>query len=201
LRVIRFLDRRQAMSEIASAGADRATGTAQLDRAERWAARMLEVWNSHDTTDPPDLATADVVSIDPALAEPANGVATVRRFMEDSWRAVPDLRFEVTGSRCFADDAPVLMVPWRMTGTQLGPVDPPGYAPTGRRIEVEGVDVYAFRGERGRRLPSVLRQPRGRAAARAPPHAGQSRRASARRCPARAGQAPAPEGVSDDGRG
>jgi predicted ester cyclase len=148
LRVIRFLDRRQAMSEIASAGADRATGTAQLDRAERWAARMLEVWNSHDTTDPPDLATADVVSIDPALAEPANGVATVRRFMEDSWRAVPDLRFEVTGSRCFADDAPVLMVPWRMTGTQLGPVDPPGYAPTGRRIEVEGVDVYAFRGER-----------------------------------------------------
>ena len=138
------------MSEMASAGAHRATRTAQLDRAfvERWAARMLAVWNSHDTTDLPDLVTPDVVWIDPALAEPAHGVAGVRRFMEDSWRAVPDLRFEVTGSRCFADDAPVLMVPWRMTGTHLGPVDPPGYASTGRRIDVEGIDMYTFRGER-----------------------------------------------------
>ena len=126
------------------------TRSAQLDRVliEGCAARMLAVWNSHDATDLPDLVTADVVWIDPALAGPAHGVAGVGRFMEDSWRAVPDLRFEVTGSRCFADDAPVLMVPWRMTGTHLGPVDPPGCAPTGRRIDVEGVDVDTFRGER-----------------------------------------------------
>jgi predicted ester cyclase len=35
-----------------------------------------------------------------------------------------------------------------MTGTNLGPIDPPGWAPTGRRIDVQGVDVYVFRGER-----------------------------------------------------
>ena len=138
------------MSEIASAGAHRATVAAQLDRAfvECWAARMLAVWNNHDTTDLPDLVTGDVVWIDPALAEPAHGLAGVRRFMEASWRAVPDLHFDPTGSPCYDDDAPVLMVPWRITGTHVGPVDPPGYAPTGRRIDVEGVDVYTFRGER-----------------------------------------------------
>ena len=124
--------------------------TAQLDRAfiERYAKRLLAVWNKHDTTDLPELLTEDVIWIDPALVEPAHGVEGVRRFMEDCFRSVPDLRFDVTGSSCFADDAPVVMVPWRMTGTHLGRTGPPGYAPTGRRMDIEGVDVYTFRGQR-----------------------------------------------------
>lgn len=121
-----------------------------LDRAfiDTFADRLLAVWNDHDTADLPNLVTDDIAWSDPALPAPTRGVQGVRGFMEDSWRAFPDLRFEVTGPRCFADDAPVLVVPWRMTGTNLGPIDPPGYAPTGARIDVRGVDVYVFRGER-----------------------------------------------------
>jgi hypothetical protein len=32
-----------------------------------------------------------------------------------------------------------------ITATNLGPLDPPGFAPTGRRLEVQGVDMLDFR--------------------------------------------------------
>ncbi|HTY31095.1 ester cyclase [Mycobacterium sp.] len=119
----------------------------QIDRGffEQFAERLFAVWNQHDTMDLADLVAEDVVWIDPIVVEPARGVEGVRQFMENSWRAMPDLHFDVIGPRCFADDAPVAMVPWKMTGTYLHRFDPPGFAPTGRRIYVDGVDVYTFR--------------------------------------------------------
>jgi hypothetical protein len=32
-----------------------------------------------------------------------------------------------------------------MRGTMKGPLDPPGFAPTGRSMEVEGVDLWMMR--------------------------------------------------------
>jgi hypothetical protein len=32
-----------------------------------------------------------------------------------------------------------------MRGTMTGPIEPPGFAPTGRTMEVEGVDVWRMR--------------------------------------------------------
>jgi hypothetical protein len=32
-----------------------------------------------------------------------------------------------------------------MRGTMTGPIDPPGFAPTGRAMEVEGVDLWTMR--------------------------------------------------------
>ena len=32
-----------------------------------------------------------------------------------------------------------------MRGTNTGPIDPPGFAPTGRGIEIEGVDLWTMR--------------------------------------------------------
>lgn len=121
----------------------------QLDREfmREWVAKegLLAVWNEHDTTDLAKLVTEDVVWIDPILVEPARGVDGVRQLMENSWRAMPDQHFDVIGPPCYADDTQVLMVPWKMTGTHRGRFDPPGFAPTGRRIDVDGVDVYTFR--------------------------------------------------------
>ncbi len=110
--------------------------------------RLLAVWNEHDTTDLAELVTEDVVWIDPILVEPVRGVEGVRQFMENCWRALPDQHFDLIGPPCFADEAPVLIVPWKMTATHLGRFDPPGFAPTGRRIDVDGVDVYTFRGHK-----------------------------------------------------
>lgn len=121
-----------------------------MDRAfiEEFYPRLLAVWNNHDTTDLAEFVTGDVVWLDPMLTEPARGVDGVRRFMEACWGSMPDLHFEITGPYCVCDAAPVLMVPWKMTGTHLGRFDPPGFAPTGRRVDVDGVDVYTFRADR-----------------------------------------------------
>lgn len=126
------------------------TNNVPLDRAfvHAFAERLLAVWNKHDTADLPELVTEDVVWIDPMIVEPARGVEGVRRFMESCWRSMPDLNFDASSSLCFADDAPVVMAPWRMTGTHQGRFDPPGFAPTGRRISIEGIDAYTFQGPR-----------------------------------------------------
>lgn len=33
---------------------------------------------------------------------------------------------------------------WHFTGTMTGPIDPPGYAPTGRKVSVSGVCLFEF---------------------------------------------------------
>jgi hypothetical protein len=70
-----------------------------LDRSfiHTFADRLLAVWNHHDTADLPNLVTDDVAWSDPALRAPTRGVQGVRAFMENSWRAFPNLQFEVTG--------------------------------------------------------------------------------------------------------
>lgn len=115
---------------------------------EAWGNRLLSVWNDHDTTVLPELVTEDVTWVDPARPNALQGVDAVRRFMEDSWRGMPDLHFDTAGPNCFAGNEPVVLTPWRMTGTHLGQFDPPGYAPTGRHFDVEGVDRYTFRNGR-----------------------------------------------------
>jgi hypothetical protein len=41
---------------------------------------------------------------------------------------------------------------WRGSGTQTGVLDPPGFAATGRRWELDGVDFQEYRDERVCRL-------------------------------------------------
>ena len=38
-----------------------------------------------------------------------------------------------------------VIVVWRMTGTNTGPIEPPGISPTGRSFVVDGVDHWWFR--------------------------------------------------------
>jgi steroid delta-isomerase-like uncharacterized protein len=121
------------------------SATAPLDEAfaREFTARYAPAWNSYDANAIEDLVTADIVWEDPALPEPAHGVEQVKDFMRRSWRAFPDLAFE-PGAMWLHPDRPSLSWAWRMTGTHRGMIDPPGFAPTGRRIDVDGIDVWDF---------------------------------------------------------
>ena len=57
-----------------------------------FADRYLAAWNTCDTDAMAQLLTDDIVWADPALPEPARGVAAVQDFMRTSCRAFPDLR-------------------------------------------------------------------------------------------------------------
>ena len=125
------------------------TGAEPVESTEwlrEFAEGYLAAWNALD----PDAVAArvaqDVVWVDPALPEPARGPDGVRAFVGSSRIAFPDLAFTETGEPAISEDRLVVYVPWRMTGTNTGPIDPPGLAPTGRRVDIEGIDVWQFRG-------------------------------------------------------
>jgi steroid delta-isomerase-like uncharacterized protein len=107
--------------------------------------RYIAAWNGCDTEAMAQLITEDVVWADPALPEPARGVAEVQEFMRASVRAFPDLRFGEPDPPALAVSGDVALWGWYMEGTNRGVVDPPGFAPTGRAMRVEGVDQWTLR--------------------------------------------------------
>jgi steroid delta-isomerase-like uncharacterized protein len=115
---------------------------------EAFTRRYMAAWNACGTAALAELVSEDVVWADPALAEPARGLAAVQDFMRASFRSFPDLRFSepprphlsVAGSR--------VAWAWRMEGTMNGYIDPPGFAPTGESFAVEGVDLWEMDGGR-----------------------------------------------------
>jgi len=107
--------------------------------------RYLEAWNSHDPGAVAACVAEDVIWEDPALPAAARGRPEVAEFVRASAVAFPDYRFGESGAPAISDDGLVAYVPWRMTGTNTGPIDPPGFAPTGRSFQVEGIDLWQFR--------------------------------------------------------
>jgi steroid delta-isomerase-like uncharacterized protein len=112
---------------------------------DAFCARYMAAWNEHDAAAMADLLTDDVVWEDPSLPAPAQGIRAVQDFMRSAWVAFPDLRFDKTDTPHRTAGGDQVAWRWRMRGTMTGPLDPPGFAPTGRPIEIEGVDLWTMR--------------------------------------------------------
>jgi predicted ester cyclase len=69
----------------------------------------------------------------------------VQEFMCTSFRAFPDLRFSEPDPPAMAVNGDTVLWAWHMEGTNRGAIDPPGFAPTGRTMQVDGVDQWAMR--------------------------------------------------------
>jgi steroid delta-isomerase-like uncharacterized protein len=107
--------------------------------------RYLAAWNTCDTGAISQLITEDIVWADPALPQPARGIAAVQEFMRASCRAFPDLRFAEPDPPALAVADDMVLWAWTMEGTHRGELDPPGFAPTGRTMQVEGIDQWTMR--------------------------------------------------------
>jgi hypothetical protein len=132
---------------------------------ERWLPRASELsdylqrwetaWNTHDVNQLQALVTEDIVCEDPAMfGETAHGRSEFGAFAELFFRAFPDVRLESTGALYPALEGTGLALPWRMIGTFTGELafwgksygsKPPSWAPTGRSLDIEGIDLYEFR--------------------------------------------------------
>ena len=119
------------------------TATSSItDFIERYSA----AWAGRDASAIDALVTEDIVWHDPALPQPARGVAEVRAFMEDSWRSFPDLRFSEPEPPFLVEQDDRVAWAWRMQGTFSGaPIDPPGFAPTNRVMDIRGIDEWLMR--------------------------------------------------------
>ncbi len=105
----------------------------------------MAAWNGADVEGIAARIADDVVWSDPALAEPARGRSAVADFARSSFVAFPDLRFAEPGPPAISADGLVAYAPWRMTATNTGPIDPPGFAATGKPVAIDGIDVWRFR--------------------------------------------------------
>jgi len=118
------------------------------DFARRW----LEAWNSHEADRVLALMTEDIEYHDDAWPKTMRGHADVREFLESTWRGIPDMTFELVAGPYVIPGQPRAAFHWRGRGTHTGVLDPPGFAPTGRRWEVEGADFHEYRDGRVSRL-------------------------------------------------
>jgi steroid delta-isomerase-like uncharacterized protein len=106
--------------------------------------RWLDAWNVHDPEALAALCTEDVEFTDPAIGT-VHGRVPVADWVRTCDRAFPDYRFEEPEPPYISSDRPKGIVPWRMIGTNTGPIEPPGFAATGRPFVLEGVDHWWFR--------------------------------------------------------
>ena len=106
--------------------------------------RNFALFNEHDMAHVPTLVGEDVVFQDDAWPETIHGRAEMERFFAALWRAMPDLRFELVDGPFVAGSGRRAAVRVRFIGTALGPIDPPGFAPTGRPVTGEFAGFYEF---------------------------------------------------------
>lgn len=104
-----------------------------LDVASGLVNRAARAFNDHDAPAFTAVMAPDVEFIHSALPEPMRGRAEVATtYSEHFWRAFPDLNIALSDGPLLHPTAPRAAVDWQVRGTHLGPLDPPGLAPTGR---------------------------------------------------------------------
>jgi steroid delta-isomerase-like uncharacterized protein len=124
--------------------------------AEEFAARYFQAWNSHEPEQLLALMHEDCVYDDSAWPTTMRSHAETREFLDSAWRGLPDLRFEREQGPFLHRDEPRAAFYWRGYATHTGVLDPPGLAPTHRRIEIEGCDFHEYRDGKLARLQIVF---------------------------------------------
>jgi steroid delta-isomerase-like uncharacterized protein len=141
---------------MAQAEATAARDSVNREFVEEFLERWEDAWNSHDPERLLALMTDDIVYDDSAWPTTMRGHADVRRFLDYTWRAFPDLRFERVGAPFISVDGSRAAAHWRGRATNSGPIDPPGMAPTGKAVVMEGVDFQEYREGKVARLRIVF---------------------------------------------
>jgi steroid delta-isomerase-like uncharacterized protein len=133
------------------------TGAQPIDDA--FLAEFIEGWSSAWNSRDPERVIAwmhpDCVYDDSAWPTTMRSHDDARAFFRAAWRAVPDLEFWSFIPARVPGEAKA-MAHWQARGTMTGPLHPPGFAPTGGRIEFDGFDYYEFRDGKLARLNIVF---------------------------------------------
>jgi hypothetical protein len=120
--------------------------TQALDRTfiDAFADRWHQAWNSHDPARVAALCTSDVV-LEQSSSPTLRGYSGAEQSVRQLHTASADYRFEATEAPYLSRDGHKAIVPWRMTGIMTGPLVPPGLAPTGQPVVIQGDDHWEFR--------------------------------------------------------
>jgi steroid delta-isomerase-like uncharacterized protein len=108
---------------------------------------LLDAFNAHDVDAVAAHFTDDVVWIDSAYAKPLTGIDEAKRAVRAQFTAFPDLHFPKEERDFYVTpEGTKAAVRWHMVATMKGTMDPPGFAPTGKTMDLGGACFYEFRG-------------------------------------------------------
>lgn len=119
-----------------------AHGPADFD-ARGFVTDLFAAFNDHDVERIVGMHTPDAVWEDPSLPAPITGRAAIAEHLRAIHQAFPDLHFD-EDLELYTSEGGKAAAQWRFGATMTGPLDPPGYAPTGKRTTVAGVCLYRF---------------------------------------------------------
>jgi steroid delta-isomerase-like uncharacterized protein len=131
------------------------TGTEPIDDTfiQQFIGEWVAAWNSHEPSRLTALMTPDCVIDDAAAPRQMRGHADMEEFVRGLWRAAPDMEF--TGVAARVPGEAKGMAFWHGRATMTGRLDPPGFAPTNGRMDVDGFDYYEFRDGKVARLVTI----------------------------------------------
>jgi steroid delta-isomerase-like uncharacterized protein len=128
-----------------------ATVPSPTSSLEEFGEAYVAAWNSHDADRLLEFMAPDIVYDDSTWPTTMHGHNDVREFLRAAWRAFPDMRFQLLeGPYRLGDNKAAFW--WRGDGTFSGPLEPPGFAPTGKSWQIDGVDFHEYRDGRISRL-------------------------------------------------
>lgn len=94
--------------------------------------RLHAAANAHDADAVAALCCDDIVWEDPAAPQTLHGPDAVMRFHRDiMFPALPDAHIELIDGPYLSLDGTGVAARLRISGTMSGPLNPPGFAPTG----------------------------------------------------------------------
>ena len=125
--------------------------------AESLALALPDSWNKRNLEAFENLLAEDVSWYDPSMPHPpAIGRAAVMAFARSVLSAFPDFAYAIRAPICVSEDGNCCAIPWRISATQVELFQPVGFAPTGRRLSLEGVDLIFVRGNRIIRIETLF---------------------------------------------
>jgi predicted ester cyclase len=108
---------------------------------------VANAWNKHDIDGLLSHLDEDIYWDDPAMEKPTCGHDMLKEFALLLWRAFPDIYYEPLQDVFLSSDQTKLIHRFMMSGTMIGPL-PPGFAPTGRKFEIDGFEMIEFRNKK-----------------------------------------------------
>lgn len=122
------------------------TDAVSAETAANFAARFIAGLNTYDAEQIVALTTDDVFWEDPyADGGSFRGHDALRTFFSHLWTAFPELKHELIDDVCLSTDGRKAAVLLRFSGVMQGPLDPPGFGPTGTHGDVVIADFLEFR--------------------------------------------------------
>ena len=112
---------------------------------------VAEAWNRQDIERLLSYCDNEIYWDDPAMEEPVSGHDMLKDFALSFWGTFPDVRYIPLQDIFLSPGQTKMAHRFTMTGTMLGPLQP-GFAPTGRRFEIDGLEMIEFRDEKVYRI-------------------------------------------------